>query len=242
MKKHIQNYSNMVKRFLKSLSKHDAMAAAVGGNYDRVGAKELLLLEMYGLKPDSFVVDIGCGSGRLTKRLRAFRDIRYHGTDIVKDLLNYAKETAGRKDFKFSLVDGLKIPEADGVADIVCFFSVVTHLSHEQSYVYLEEAKRVLKPGGIIICSFLEFTTKLGQEIFTHNIDTIKAGQELPHPNVHINPCDFFSWADRLDMEKVRYKSGDEQFIQVKDGRFLPDLEDGVHTFGQSVIVLKKPI
>src|SRR5262249_47624093 len=52
-----------------------------------------------------------------------------------------------------SSADGLELP----AEDVVCFFSVFTHLLHEHSYLYLQEAKRVLKPGGRVVLSFLEF-------------------------------------------------------------------------------------
>ena len=46
---------------------------------------------------------------------------------------------------------GAPIPAPDGEADMVCFFSVLTHLLHEESYVYLQDARRVLKPTGKLV-------------------------------------------------------------------------------------------
>jgi len=61
---------------------------------------------------------------------------------------------------------------------MVCFFSVFTHLLHEQSYVYLQEAKRVLKPGGKIIFSFIEFSCEHHWQCFEAAITEI--GLNLP--------------------------------------------------------------
>ena len=53
----------------------------------------------------------------------------YHGIDVVPELLAYAEEKAARPDWKFSLVEGLSIPEPDARADMIVMFSVLTHLS-----------------------------------------------------------------------------------------------------------------
>src|SRR4051812_2923054 len=46
-----------------------AMAEAVGGEFEAVGALERDLLIQYGLGPDDYLVDVGCGSGRLASAL-----------------------------------------------------------------------------------------------------------------------------------------------------------------------------
>jgi ubiquinone/menaquinone biosynthesis C-methylase UbiE len=112
---------------------------------------------MNGLQPDGYLFDVGCGPGRLAKPLSAYLNGRYLGIDIVPELVEHARATVDRPDWRFKVADGLTIPEKVGEANQVCFFSVLTHLLHEQSFRYLEEARRVLKPTGRIIFSFLEF-------------------------------------------------------------------------------------
>ena len=51
----------------------------------------------------------------------------------------------------------LYIPAPDACADMVCAFSVFTHLLHTETYLYLEDIRRVLRPGGRLVFSFLEF-------------------------------------------------------------------------------------
>ena len=64
------------------------------------------------------------------------------------------KNAVGRVGLK--QVDTIEIPEEDGVADLVGFFSVFTHLREKESYRYLREAKRVLRKNGTIIISYLD--------------------------------------------------------------------------------------
>src|ERR1035437_18951 len=96
-------------------------------------------------------VDVGCGSGRLAAQLSAFPSVRFVGCDVVPRLLSYAKDICQRDDWRFVEATGTAIPCPDGVADFVCFFSVFTHLCQEDIFRYLCEARRVLKPGGLVV-------------------------------------------------------------------------------------------
>lgn len=46
----------------------------------------------------------------------------------------------------FYKAPGFTIPEPDNFADFICFFSVFTHLLHQDTYRYLRDAHHVLKP------------------------------------------------------------------------------------------------
>jgi ubiquinone/menaquinone biosynthesis C-methylase UbiE len=134
-----------------------AMARAVGGGpYVEVGARCRGVLESLGLQGTHYVIDIGAGSGRLANALKDLPNLRYLGTDVVPELLEFARKKCGRKDWTFKPVDRIEIPEKDGVADFVVFFSVLTHLTEKESYRYLQEAKRVLSRRGTIIASYLD--------------------------------------------------------------------------------------
>ena len=50
--------------------------------------------------------------------------------------LSGAKALIMRDDWEFSVVEDVHIPCADNVADIVAFFSVLTHTTHEESFKY----------------------------------------------------------------------------------------------------------
>src|SRR5262249_42022284 len=159
------------------------------------GILQCELLKHYGLKPDSYLIDVGCGSGRTAKPLSDFLVGKYLGTDIVMDLLTFAKELCSRPDWRFEQTTGLTIPEHDRQADMVCFFSVLTHLLHEQSYLYLQEAKRVLKPGGRIVFSFLEFAIPRHWDVFETNIHHVN---NATHLNQFIGRDGIRAWADHL--------------------------------------------
>ncbi len=141
---------------------HYKMGQAVGdgGDYELKGKQEKNVLLKNGLDTNNaFVIDVGCGSGRLAYQLKDYPGIKYIGTDLSTELLNYAKKKSNRPDWKFIKVSGTKIPAPDEQADFVIFFSVFTHIPHIEIYQYLKEAKRVLKKGGKVIASYLTFSS-----------------------------------------------------------------------------------
>ena len=73
----------MVKNLMGAHSHDKAMSLAVGGDYEVVGAIEAELLKHYGLGPNDFLVDAGCGSGRLASALASYLKGSYLGIDVV---------------------------------------------------------------------------------------------------------------------------------------------------------------
>jgi SAM-dependent methyltransferase len=123
-----------------------------------VGYLELECVKRSRALSDAFVVDIGCGIGRLTRHL-VHEPIRgYLGLDIVPEIMQEAMDIAtGDSRFSFRIAENCRIPLADKSADIVVAFSVITHLLDEEVYEYLTEARRVLAPGGAAIFTYLDF-------------------------------------------------------------------------------------
>jgi 2-polyprenyl-3-methyl-5-hydroxy-6-metoxy-1,4-benzoquinol methylase len=106
------------------------------------------------------VIDIGCGIGRLARHLMHEPIRSYLGTEIIPEIMAEAIAlTEHDARFKFTTVTTCSIPSDDACCDLVVAFSVITHLLDEEIYEYIAEAKRVLRPGGLAIFSFLDFTT-----------------------------------------------------------------------------------
>ncbi len=233
-------YTKLVADLQQRMPRDEAMHQAVGGNFIAVGKLEHHLLRSLGLSDGHFVIDIGCGSGRLAYQLAPFNEIRYLGTDVVSDLLEYARERCAREDFKFKLTQGTVIPVDDEVADFVCFFSVFTHLLHEDSFKYCREAARVLKPGGRLVMSFLEFKVPMHWEIFMGSVDHAQLGQHL---NQFVERDAIYAWAKHAGFRVERIYGGGTLHIPIPEPI---EFEDGTRweqlaAFGrQSVAVWVK--
>ena len=151
-----EDYTALVADLLANYPEEEAMARAVGGDFTGIGGMEVELLTRYGLKPGMTLVDMGCGSGRLTAALvRQGWDGVYAGFDVVPELVAYARKQ-GRETWYLNVSDGLHVP-LSVPCDFIVFFSVFTHLKPEESYVYLEQAHKALKPGGRVLASYLDY-------------------------------------------------------------------------------------
>jgi SAM-dependent methyltransferase len=236
----LNDYRALVRSLMQQFPLDEAMSRAVGGSYEAVGEVEKQLLIQAGLKRDHVLVDVGCGSGRLAKALAPYLGTtgQVLGTDVVLELLKYAAKDCPAH-WRFALVEDIRIPYPDDCADFACFFSVFTHLLHEETYHYLTEARRVVRPGGRIVFSFLELP--YNWEIFEMTWKNVAAG----HGNVHLNV--FFSrdmiecWAEKLGLRIVEFHHAHDDYISLSkpvrydDGR----IAEGRAALGQSLCILE---
>jgi SAM-dependent methyltransferase len=238
-----KTYPSFVARLRETIKGDAALEAAVGGDFEPMGRLECALLQGLGLSSGQLVVDVGCGSGRLAVHLSTLPEVRYIGTDIVPELLSHAERLCQRKDWKFVLTDGIQIPCADNSADFVCFFSVFTHLTHEDTFRYLAEARRVLKPGGRIVFSFLEFRIYSHWSVFELSLRTgsraggVPLSQFMGRDAIH-------SWAHHLDLTIEQINDGDKPHIAIQEDLTFPNglVMSGQGYLGQSVAVLAKKL
>ena len=204
-----------------------AMAEAVGGEFEIVGATESAVLRYAGLSDGMSLIDFGCGSGRLAAALgREGRSISYYGIDINRAFLEHARAVAPPS-FRFALNRTLSLPAPDVSADMVCAFSVFTHLKHTETFIYLQEIHRVLRPGGRVVFSFLEFASPRHWTIFDQSVAADRHGNAL-HLNEFIERGAIDTWADRLGFRRHAFIGDDE----------APWDERG--PLGQSIAILSK--
>lgn len=234
----IDDYRALVRDLTSRYPLAEAMSRAVGGSYAALGEVEKQMLIGYGLEASHALVDVGCGSGRLAKALVPHLTTgRYLGTDVVRELLDYASEGCPPS-WQFALVEDIRIPYPDNCADFACFFSVFTHLLHEESYCYLLEAQRVVKPGGRIVFSFLEYA--YNWEIFKSTYDVILANRSNVHLNTFIGRDAIEAWTKHLGMTIVDVRAATDRFVPLSRPVVYDSGEraEGMAALGQSVCVV----
>ena len=94
--------------------------------------------------PDDRVVDLGCGSGRTLLWNRDWR-----AAAVGVDIAPYFSEEA-RRDVDLLLADLRKLPFADGTFTKAYSLDVLEHLSPDALRGMLDEAARILAPGGAL--------------------------------------------------------------------------------------------
>ena len=205
----IRSYDTLVDSLLRAYPRDVAMSVAVGGEFSRMGELQLAVLRHFGLAADTRLFDLGCGSGRLAAALgRELPSVLYHGSDINSALLGYARSLSPRA-FRFSLSRTLAIPAADASADMASAFSVFTHLKHTETYVYLIEMRRVLRPRGRLVLSFLEFGSPRHWPIFVQSVGVERYGTAL-HLNEFIGRDTIRLWAAKIGFDVEGFVGDDE--------------------------------
>jgi ubiquinone/menaquinone biosynthesis C-methylase UbiE len=222
----VKEYEAHVAELIKRYPIDQAMSLAVGGLYREIGEIEENILRYAGLRDGMSLVDVGCGSGRLAHVLSESSRIEYLGTDIIQSLLDFAKTKCSRG-YRFKLHRDLSIPVKDKTADMICAFSVFTHLLHEETYIYLEDMKRALKPGGTVVFSFLEFglDNDLHWHIFEALVSERRRNAQAPL-GMSIERSVIQTWCRHLRYELVHFV----------DGNASPH---GAPALGQSVAILR---
>jgi SAM-dependent methyltransferase len=101
---------------------------------------------------DAHILDFGCGQGRLCAELAALGYSNYLGVDWADEMIRVARERnpGGR----FLVNQGTGVPAAEASVDVALAFAVFTCTPDDAAQKNLvEEFKRVLRPGGLILVS-----------------------------------------------------------------------------------------
>ena len=104
------------------------------------------------IRPDSVVIEIGPGFGRWTRKLVEI-SARVMVVDVAEKCINHCREVFGTSEnIEFHVNDGRSLAFADdNSVDFIWSFDVFVHIEPEDIDGYLQEFRRVLKPGGIAI-------------------------------------------------------------------------------------------
>lgn len=158
-----------------------------------------------GLGPESSLLDIGCGYGRLAHGLvrRGFRG-RYLGIDILARHVSWCADNLGGRHLEFRHVDiandrynpggelSIDDLELGGERfDVIALFSVFTHLWPEDIISYLRLATASLRPAGRLLATFF---------LLDEEWHRLEASGELrtPMPHAHGRCCRYQSPDDPL--------------------------------------------
>jgi len=111
------------------------------------------LARFSGARPGDRVLDVGCGTGYLTRRMA--KAVGPAGTvlgvDPSAEVIGYARSKTREAHCSYETGVGEALGAADGSFDVVVTCLAVHHLPEEVRPVALREMYRVLRPGGRLL-------------------------------------------------------------------------------------------
>jgi ubiquinone/menaquinone biosynthesis C-methylase UbiE len=110
------------------------------------------ILEGVEIGPGSYVLDLACGTGAMSRRLRArFPDVHLSGCDISQDQLVAARKEQKRVSDHFPLLrcTAAALPFFSETFDAVHCSWLLEHVPKEETDAILREVRRVLRAGGV---------------------------------------------------------------------------------------------
>jgi SAM-dependent methyltransferase len=101
------------------------------------------------------VLDFGCGAGRTLRQfLPEAKRAEFYGCDIDAPSIAWLATHLAPPLHVFESGESPSLPQSDGFFDLVYALSVFTHISDHWAG-WLLELHRVLKPGGLLLATFL---------------------------------------------------------------------------------------
>lgn len=120
-----------------------------------------------GIQSTDTFLEIGCGVGRVGKVL-APQVGRWIGCDVSEAMLKHAEQRlAGFTNVALVPISGYDLrPIPDASVDAVYCTVVFMHLQEWDRWAYVQEAFRILKPGGRFFCDNANIESEDGWKMF----------------------------------------------------------------------------
>jgi 2-polyprenyl-3-methyl-5-hydroxy-6-metoxy-1,4-benzoquinol methylase len=131
------------------------------GYYDRIFRKEAGMQSKWHHQKFAFIrdrvgsathhLDIACGPGTFVGTIND--TVESIGVDIAAPQIDYARTAYGTEKKKFEIVGPGELPYGKGHFDIATCVELLEHLTPAEGKTLLLEAKRVIKPDGLLLLS-----------------------------------------------------------------------------------------
>lgn len=143
--------------------------------------KELeIMFEKIELKPDSFILDIGCGLGGMTDEIARHYSSKAIGIDIDENMIVNARSTyKNRNDLEFKAMDAALIGSDNNKYDLICMLDTVYfNTTQDMLFKFLDSCLECLNTNGKIAV-FSSYVPANGLNIYPLNYnEKIKGWRE----------------------------------------------------------------
>jgi len=194
------------------------LASYVGSipeNYDRYRATDFepyaddLTGRIATAGPRGRVLELACGTGILTKRLRGRLplSIPIVATDLNWPMLEYARTKCGTQGIEWQEADMVSLPFSTGSFNVVsCQFGF---MFAPDKAVAFHEARRVLDPCGLLAFNVWDsLDANQSMRIVQQTISSFLGHEPafFDAPSVYMTVPYCLIWCDRMDLSKSKYQ------------------------------------
>jgi ubiquinone/menaquinone biosynthesis C-methylase UbiE len=187
----------------------DEELLTAGGRYNAD-----FLRKRVGINPTDTVLEIGCGVGRLAQHLAPYCR-RWIGCDVSPNMLKFARERlAAFSNIELVETSGYDLaPIEDASIDMVYCTVVFMHLDEWERYGYVEEAFRVLRPGGRLCVDNVNLCSDKGWAVFEAHRKYSPA-ERPPQITRCSTPAELQEYLKRAGFEQIE-TAEDREFVSV---------------------------
>jgi ubiquinone/menaquinone biosynthesis C-methylase UbiE len=175
------------------------------GSFSRGGRLDAdFLREKVGINPTDTVLEIGCGVGRVRAHLAPHCRL-WIGCDVSPNMVKFARE-------RLEAVPNVELVETPGYdlapiesasADVVYCIVVFCHIDEWDRYRYVEEAFRVLRPGGRLCVNNVNLCSDAGWAVF-ETLRKIHPTQRPPYIGKCSTPAELEEYLKRAGLGRSR--------------------------------------
>lgn len=176
--------------------------------------------------------ELGTGSARLIRHLRALEGLQLVGSDLIEGNASWCRDNLPGIEFYTNELEPPLRFAKDGTFDFAFAFSVFTHIPMELQQRWVAELARILKPGGVATITILgdEMARKMmSADEFGQYQDEGTYTMDANHPRVSASSALIGSWDVFMTSKYMSELYG--QSLEVVDQR----------PGSQSIVTLRKP-
>jgi ubiquinone/menaquinone biosynthesis C-methylase UbiE len=162
------------------------------------------LTELVGVTAQDDVLEIGCGVGRIGHELAPLCR-SWTGSDVSKNMLMYAsKRLTHLSNVRLQQLHGERLNEfADASFDVLYCTNMLAHLDEIDRWRYVEDALRVLRPGGRLFIDTIDIESDKGWAMFVGGPTADLGSGRPPFMPRLSTAAELKNYANRAGFERV---------------------------------------
>jgi ubiquinone/menaquinone biosynthesis C-methylase UbiE len=166
------------------------------------------LIELAKVGAADRVLEIGCGVGRIGRELAPLCR-EWTGADLSANMLGFARERLkGIGNVALvQLTDVSLAPFADASFDVVYCTNVFPHIDEMDRWRYVQEALRVLRPGGRIFVDNIGIESDAGWSMFANDAMRFRELERPPYMPRYSTGAELTAYLGRAGFADARAES-----------------------------------